>query len=122
MAAIRGKNTKPEIVVRSALHRMGFRFRIHRKDLPGKPDIVFVSKRKIILVHGCFWHMHKCRYGAVIPATNTEFWQAKRRSNVERDIRNVAHLRKAGWRVLTLWECQVSDDGWLTRVLKNFVA
>ena len=105
MSRIRGKDTKPEMIVRSLVHQMGYRFRLHRKDLPGRPDLVLPRHRKIIFVHGCFWHMHRCRYGRVVPKTNTQFWQDKRRGNVERDRRNAAALRKAGWQVLTIWEC-----------------
>lgn len=105
MASIRGKHTKPELVVRRMIHAMGFRFRLHRKDLPGKPDIVLPSLKKVILVNGCFWHMHQCRYGRVKPRTNPEFWQAKRESNRERDIKNRRALRKMGWDVLVIWEC-----------------
>lgn len=105
MSRIRGKDTKPELLVRSVVHRMGYRFRLHRKDLPGKPDLVLPKHRKIIFVHGCYWHMHRCRYGRVVPKTNTEFWQQKRQSNVQRDRRNLKQLRKDGWQILVVWEC-----------------
>lgn len=121
MAAIRGKNTKPELAVRSLLHRMGYRFRLHRADLPGKPDIVFVSRRKVILVHGCYWHMHSCRYGRVIPATNTSFWQTKRLSNVKRDQRNRRLLKKEGWKSLTIWECWTKDQETIRERIKRFL-
>lgn len=121
MAAIKSKNTKPELVVRSLIHRMGYRFRIHRTDLPGKPDIVFVSRRKAIFVHGCFWHMHDCCYGSVTPATNAEFWQTKRTSNVERDRRNEERLTTLGWRTLTVWECCVRNEEKLRRLLTEFL-
>lgn len=107
MAAIRSANTKPEVRVRAALHALGYRFRLHRKDLPGRPDIVLPKYRTAIFVHGCFWHCHRCRYGSVVPATRADFWAAKRGGNVARDRRNAAALRKLGWRVLTLWECEV---------------
>ena len=106
MAAIRYKNTKPEIVVRRMLCEMGLRYRLHRKDLPGRPDVVMPGRRTAIFVHGCFFHMHKCRYGRVVPATNAEFWQMKRSGNAARDRRNTRHLRKLGWNVLTVWECE----------------
>lgn len=93
------------MIVRSTAHRMGYRYSLHRKDLPGKPDLVFKNRRKIIFVHGCFFHMHDCRYGSVVPKTNAEFWQTKRLSNVERDRRNQATLEESGWKVLTVWEC-----------------
>jgi DNA mismatch endonuclease (patch repair protein) len=121
MAAIRGKNTTPEIAVRSLLHLLGYRFRLHRKDLPGKPDIVLPRHNAVIFVHGCFWHCHACRYGRVKPATRADFWAAKRQSNVDRDRRNRAALRKLGWRVLVLWECEIANpDRLRSRLLKFF--
>ncbi|MEJ7593577.1 MAG: DNA mismatch endonuclease Vsr [Planctomycetaceae bacterium] len=105
MSRIGSRNTKPELIVRSIVHRMGFRFRLHRIDLPGKPDIVLPSRRRIIFVHGCFWHSHRCRYGRVTPATNSEFWKAKRMGNAVRDRRNIRRLRADGWKVLVVWEC-----------------
>jgi DNA mismatch endonuclease (patch repair protein) len=107
MAAIRSAHTKPEVRVRSALHALGFRFRLHRKDLPGKPDIILPKFRTAIFVHGCFWHCHSCKYGSVVPATRAEFWAAKRGGNVQRDRKNRAALRKLGWRVVVIWECDV---------------
>ena len=107
MAAIRSANTKTEMRVRSALHAMGFRFRLHRKDLPGRPDVVLPKHQTAIFVHGCFWHCHRCKYGSVVPATRAEFWAAKRAGNVARDRRNAAALRRQGWRVIVLWECEV---------------
>lgn len=107
MAAIRSTNTRPEMRVRSALHALGYRFRLHRKDLPGRPDIVLPKYRTAILVHGCFWHCHRCKYGSVVPATRADFWAAKRAGNVARDRRNRAALRRLGWRVVVLWECEV---------------
>lgn len=109
MAAIKGKNTKPEMVVRRLVHSLGYRYRLHREDLPGKPDLVFPSRRKIIEVYGCYWHMHDCPYGRVIPKTNTDFWQNKRLSNVARDTRNIEELSKQGWTVLIIWECEVKN-------------
>ena len=122
MSRIRGKDTKPEIVVRCLVHRMGYRFRLHRRDLPGTPDIVLPCHRKIIFVHGCFWHMHRCRYGLVVPRTNAEFWQAKRLGNVERDRRNIRKLRESGWTVLVVWECQTRDLSKLLEKLESFLA
>jgi DNA mismatch endonuclease, patch repair protein len=107
MAAIRSRNTKPEMRVRSALHALGYRFRLHRKDLPGRPDIVLPRLRTVIFVHGCFWHCHRCKYGSATPATRADFWAAKRAGNVARDRRNRSALRRAGWRVFVLWECEV---------------
>lgn len=105
MAAIRSKHTKPEVTVRALLRGLGVRYSLHRKTLPGKPDIVIPKAQKAILVHGCFWHMHRCRYGRVVPATNTLFWQKKRRGNVVRDHRKLLELRRAGWSALVVWEC-----------------
>ena len=109
MSAIHDKNTKPELFVRTLLHSMGFRFRLHRKDLPGKPDIVLPRHKAVIFVHGCFWHCHECRFGRVVPATHREFWAVKRQSNVERDLRNKLALEALGWRVMVVWECQIRE-------------
>lgn len=121
MSRIRGKNTKPELVVRSMIHRMGYRYRLHRRDLPGKPDLVFVRLKKVMFVNGCFWHMHHCKYGRVTPATNPDFWAAKRRGNVDRDKRNAAALKKRGWKVLILWECEIRDLPRLEHRLTRFL-
>jgi len=110
MSRIKGRNTKPEMIVRSLVHRMGYRFRLHRKDLPGRPDLVFPRLKKIIFVHGCFWHMHDCRYGQVVPQTNNEFWRNKRLSNVERDRRNIEALEQEGWKIMNVWECQIRHE------------
>lgn len=96
MRAVRGKDTKPEKTVRSMLHKEGYRFRLHRKDLPGQPDLVFPSRRKVIFVNGCFWHSHDCRKGQGAPATNSAFWQRKRDLTVERDRRNLRELAEHG--------------------------
>ena len=104
MAGIKGKNTKPEKAVRSALHRLGFRFRIHRKDLPGKPDLVFPKYSSVIFVHGCFWHGHGCHLFKW-PKTRSEFWRQKINSNVARDGERLSALLDGGWRVGTIWEC-----------------
>lgn len=121
MSAIKCKNTSPELIVRSLIHRMGFRFGLHRHDLPGRPDIVLTSRNKLIFVHGCFWHIHRCKYGRVTPATNAEFWRAKRLSNVKRDRRNFKQLRDSGWDVLTIWECWTKDIDRLQRRLTTFL-
>ena len=110
MAAIKGRNTKPEMRVRSILHGLGYRFRLHRKNLPGKPDIVLPKHRTVIFVHGCFWHCHDCRWGRVVPRTRAEFWSEKRGGNVLRDEKHRAALEAAGWRVVTIWECQSRSD------------
>jgi len=122
MSRIRNRNTRPEMFVRSMVHRMGYRYRLHRKDLPGKPDLVFPGRRKVVFVHGCFFHMHDCRYGRVTPKTNADFWQTKRLSNVERDRRNVAALKGDGWKVLEVWECQTKEPELLKKRLRNFLS
>ena len=107
MAAIRGKDTAPELAIRRILHAMGMRFRLHRKDLPGSPDIVLPRHRTVVFVHGCFWHRHEgCRY-TTTPKTRQEFWLAKFESNVFRDRRNQAKLKQLGWLVLVVWECEL---------------
>src|SRR5687767_7759017 len=121
MSRIRGRDTRPEMVVRSLVHQMGFRYRLHKKDLPGKPDLVLVRHRKIIDVHGCFFHMHNCSYGKVVPATNAEFWRTKRESNLNRDRRNVKLLKKGGWQVLIVWECQTRHPEILEKTLSDFL-
>ena len=121
MSRIRSRDTRPEMVVRSIVHRLGFRYRLHKKDLPGKPDLVLVRHRKIIDVHGCFFHMHNCPYGKVVPATNAEFWRTKRESNLNRDRRNVKLLKKGGWQVLVVWECQTRHPEILERTLADFL-
>lgn len=105
MAGIKGKHTKPELVVRKALFAAGFRFRLHRRDLPGAPDIVLPGRKVAVFVHGCFWHRHHPCGLAKLPATNVDFWRTKLDSNVRRDKRAVEMLRTAGWRVLVVWEC-----------------
>lgn len=116
MSSIRGSNTRPEVVVRSYLHRAGLRFRLHVKNLPGRPDLVFPRFQVALFVHGCFWHRHKaCRF-TTTPATRPEFWQEKFRQNVARDRRDAALLRSAGWRVFTIWECEVDNEEVLDRL------
>ena len=110
MSRVKSKNTKPEVRVRSALHRMGYRFRLHRKDLPGNPDIVLPKHRTIVFVHGCFWHQHPGCRKATVPQNNREYWEKKLGRNVERDARARQALAKQGWRVLTLWECELPRD------------
>jgi DNA mismatch endonuclease, patch repair protein len=121
MAAIRSKDTKPEMLVRRIVRRLGFRYRLHIKDLPGKPDLVFTGMRKVIFVHGCFWHIHRCRYGRVTPKTNAAFWKKKRMGNASRDRRNLIGLRQAGWRTLVLWECWVKKPDVILSKLSRFL-
>jgi DNA mismatch endonuclease (patch repair protein) len=122
MSQIRSKDTSPEIIVRSIVHRMGCRYALHRSDLPGHPDIVLVKHKKIIFVHGCFWHIHNCRYGKVIPQTRKKFWQTKRLGNVARDKRNLRKLRHSGWRVLVIWACWIQDLDKTRSILSKFLS
>jgi DNA mismatch endonuclease (patch repair protein) len=119
MSRIRGKDTAPELAVRSLLHRMGFRFRLHRRDLPGTPDIVLPRHATVVFVHGCFWHRHAGCKGATTPKTRRAFWRAKFEANVERDRRNRRDLRKLGWKVLTVWECQIRKTDRLESSLRR---
>lgn len=118
MSRIRGKDTAPEMAVRSTLHRLGYRYRLHVKDLPGKPDIVFPALRKALFVHGCYWHGHSCRLGLAQSKSNVEFWSGKLASNTSRDARNVALLRERGWEVEIVWQCELKEGLWLERVLR----
>src|ERR1700728_2982993 len=115
MSRIRSVGTQPEMRVRRLLHGMGLRYRLHCKDLPGKPDLVFPTARAVLFVHGCFWHMHRCTYGKPAPATNQDFWARRRRSNAERDKRNRKALRAAGWHVFEVWKCATRDEETLIR-------
>jgi len=108
MSAVGSRDTKPEMRVRKALHRLGYRYRLHRKDLPGSPDIVFPKKKKAIFVHGCFWHGHQCRWGR-LPKTKLDYWLPKIEANKYRDARNVSELHALGWKVLILWQCELRD-------------
>jgi len=124
MSRIRSKDTKPEIIVRKIAHSLGYRFRLHRRDLPGKPDLVFPLRKKVVLVHGCFWHKHDCRFGRVISATNRRYWKEKRANNVERDKRMRRELHRLGWEILVIWECQTRPDRreWLMERLMSFLS
>ena len=120
MSRIRGRNTRPELLIRSMLHRRGYRFRLHRKDLPGTPDLVFPARRSAVFVHGCFWHGHDCPRGRP-PSSNVVFWKEKISKNEQRDDRVRKQLRKAGWRVLEVWECETKQSGGLARKLTRFL-
>lgn len=121
MRRIRGKDSAPELVVRRLLHKLGYRYRLHRKDLPGRPDIVLPPRRKVIFVHGCFWHRHPdCKF-AYNPKSRLDFWSSKFRQNVERDHRAAATLMASGWSVLVVWECETSDAKLLAIRLRAFL-
>jgi DNA mismatch endonuclease (patch repair protein) len=120
MSRVKAKDSRAERVVRSLAHCMGFRFRLHAPDLPGKPDLVFRSLGKIVFIHGCFWHGHNCRAGKNTPASNLSYWSRKLERNKVRDRRNAARLRRCGWGVMTVWECQTSSDN-LAERLRRFL-
>ena len=120
MRSVRSKDTKPEKLVRSIVHSMGYRYRLHRRDLPGKPDLAFISARKAVFVNGCFWHGHACAKGR-LPKTNVEFWGPKIEANKIRDEKNLRALSQMGWRTLTLWECELSDKNGLRRRIRDFL-
>src|ERR1039458_5372832 len=109
MRRIRSKGMRPELAVRSMVHRMGYRFRLHRKNLPGKPDLVFASRQKVIFVHGCFWHSHGCK-SAHIPKSNVGYWGPKLERNKTRDQQNIAALEQSRWQTLVIWECETMDE------------
>ena len=120
MSRIRGKNTAPEMVVRGLVHGMGFGYRLHRLDLPGSPDLVFAGRKKVIFVHGCFWHQHKCARGKR-PSSNERFWNSKLDANVQRDKRNIAALEDGNWQVLVVWECETKEPTKLSEKLEAFL-
>lgn len=119
MQAVRSKDTKPEMMVRRIVHAQGYRYRLHRRDLPGTPDLTFPSRRKVIFVHGCFWHGHPCRGEPRLPKTNRDYWVPKIRRNAERDAEHDRDLAELGWESLTVWECELRDRD---RLLEKLVA
>lgn len=125
MSRIRGKNTGPEMVVRRLVHAMGYRYRLHGaaegRKLPGRPDLVFSGRHKVIFVNGCFWHFHDCKAGSYTPVANAEFWEAKRTRTRARDAAQREQLRDAGWEVLTVWECELRDASALEAELTQFL-
>ena len=125
MSKIRGKDTKPELLVRRLLHAKGYRYRLHGQSggskLPGRPDLVFAGRRKVIFVNGCFWHFHDCKAGLHAPAANADFWAAKRSRTRERDARQREQLGASGWQVLTVWECALKDRSALEDQLVHFL-
>jgi DNA mismatch endonuclease (patch repair protein) len=121
MRSVRGRDTGPEMVVRRLTHSLGFRYRLHDRELPGCPDLVFRSRKKVIFVHGCFWHQHKGCQRAQLPTSRTEYWAAKLGANKKRDVRNCRKLARLGWEVLTLWECRLGDLDRLARRIGSFL-
>lgn len=116
MSKIRSKDTKPELRLRRLLHAAGYRYRLHDRTLPGKPDLVFAGRKKVIFVNGCFWHAHTCPVGLRLPKSNTEFWDEKRRRNQGRDELQLAQLASLGWKTMVVWECQISSPALLDDV------
>lgn len=121
MRGVRSHDTTPERVVRSVAHALGFRFRLHRRDLPGSPDLVFPRLRTVVFVHGCYWHQHRCSRGSRQPKSNRGYWLSKLRRNRERDRRATGALRRAGWRVLVIWECQTHDIPRLEECISRYL-
>ena len=121
MRAVKSRDTTPELIVRALLRRFAPSYRLHRKDLPGNPDIAYIGKKRAIFVHGCFWHGHDCARGARMPKANADYWQAKIASNRARDEANESKLAALGWRALTVWECEIKNVGALEKRLKGFV-
>ncbi len=121
MAAVKGRDTQPELFVRSLAHRLGYRFSLTRRDLPGSPDLTFVSRRAVVFVHGCFWHGHSCPRGSREPKTNRNYWLPKIARNRERDVRVIRELKRLGWRSMVVWECQLRDETKLARRLRTFL-
>lgn len=123
MRRIRGKNTRPEVSVRKTLRELGFTgYRLHRKDLPGKPDIAFIGKRKVIFVHGCFWHGHNCKKGRREPKSNREYWLPKIERTRQRDAMHILDLKHMGWNVLSVWECELAMPDELFKKLRAFMS
>jgi DNA mismatch endonuclease (patch repair protein) len=121
MRRVQGEDTGPERLVRRTLHLMGHRFRIHYHALPGSPDVAFLGRRAVIFVHGCFWHGHKgCKHSRR-PTSNVEFWKRKLDRNIQRDRKNIRTLRRTGWKVLVIWECQTKDEGTVASILRRFI-
>lgn len=118
MSKVRTSGTAPEMIVRRKLHSLGFRYRLHIKTLPGKPDIVLPKHRAVVFIHGCFWHHHENCPKSKLPTTNAEFWSNKIRGNVLRDAKNISDLESLGWRTLIVWECEVKSGAYLARVLR----
>ena len=121
MRAVKGRDTAPEMQVRRLVFGMGYRYQLHRKDLPGKPDLVFSGQRNVVFVHGCFWHGHDCARGSRVPKTNVHYWRTKIARNRARDATNITALKKKDWRVLTIWECELRNEARTIARLHRFL-
>lgn len=121
MRRVRSADTTPELIVRKLTHSLGFRYRLHKKNLPGKPDLLFSGKKKVIFVHGCFWHGHKCKRGNRVPKENRDYWTNKIKANINRDSRHVVELGKRGWSILTIWECETKNQDKLKQRINEFL-
>lgn len=121
MRAVKSENTKPELFVRYLLHRLGYRYRLHRKDLPGKPDLTFAGRRRVIFVHGCFWHGHNCKRGVRVPKQNRDYWENKVTRNRRRDMMNLDALQQLRWKALVVWECELANSAALSDKLVSFL-
>lgn len=121
MSRVKSKNTKPELAVRRFIHSLGFRYRLHDKNLPGKPDLVFRKRQRVIFVHGCFWHGHDCRAGHNRPSSNQTYWDKKLKQNMKRDSKNEKHLKEIGWRYFIIWECQIKNLLTLETKIRRFL-
>lgn len=120
MRLVKSEDTTPELAVRKLTYALGYRYRLHRRDLPGCPDLVFPARRKVLFVHGCFWHWHGCKRSRM-PKTNESYWRAKIDRNVQRDAKNLKMLKRQGWRALVVWECQIKDAKRLAKKLSHFL-
>ena len=121
MRAVKSRDTAPEMTIRRLVFAMGYRYRLYRQNLPGKPDLIFPARRKVIFVHGCFWHGHDCRRGARVPKTNRAYWERKIARNRERDRQHYVELEQSGWTVLVIWECQIRDAGACAEAIRAFL-
>lgn len=121
MSVVKSKNSGPEIIIRKLLHRLGYRFRLHRIDLPGRPDLTFPSRRKVVEIRGCFWHLHEGCRNATLPRTRYDCWKNKLDGNAARDSRNVAALQEMGWKVLVVWECELNDIASVEAKIRDFL-
>lgn len=122
MQAVRSKNTKPELAVRKLVTRLGYRYRLHRSEIPGKPDLAFIGRRKVVFVHGCFWHGHDCVRGARVPKANSGYWATKIGRNRSRDVTHQERLMADGWRSLIIWECELREPDTVRRKLERFLS